>query len=139
MTLCASPQSARVRTRAIQDRPTRRPISTCGGSSMAKPTSIGTKARSTPLLLADAAPADLLLAAPGSNPETRKSRVHRGWGLPSRSAFVARYSFRQTFSGLPCLKIQSQKWKQAFEPPLFLHPFVHSCLLYTSDAADERS
>src|SRR5205823_9926541 len=69
MTSCAWPQSARVRTRVIRGRPTRRPISTCGDSLTAKPTSIGTKARSTPLLLVDAAPAvraDLRLAA-GSN------------------------------------------------------------------------
>src|SRR5690349_11907201 len=60
MTSCAWPRSARGRTRAIRDRPTRRPISTCGGSSTAKPTNIGTKARS-PLLprVAGAAPAVL--------------------------------------------------------------------------------
>src|SRR5262252_2768851 len=74
MTSCAWLQSARVRTRAIRGRPTRRLISICGGSSTAKPTSIGTKARSTPLLLADAAlprRADLRLAQ-GSNPENRE-------------------------------------------------------------------
>src|SRR5436190_1902990 len=75
MTSCAWHQSARVRTREIRDRTTRRPISTCGGSSMAKPTSIGTKARSTPLRLADAAPEDRAdpRRAPDSNPQTPES------------------------------------------------------------------
>src|SRR5436190_372416 len=81
MTSCAWPQSARGRTRALRGRPTPRPISICGDSSMAKPTNIGTKVKSTPLLrVADAAPAALQqaalqqaalrLEAAGSNPET---------------------------------------------------------------------
>src|ERR1051326_9214084 len=85
MTSCAWPRSARVRTRAIRVRPIRRLISTCGGLSTAKPTSIGTKARSTPLLPAAAVPADLRLA-PGSNPVMKGARFNH-IGIPTAGRF----------------------------------------------------